>query len=212
MAILCAALLLIIALLASLAARAKPIVVRASWKKARAMLTYGEFRSRIAVDLKVPQRVMVTVQSEYPPMTEIELNTPRRVKMTPGTADYREPAVVQLKPSKWINGEFIVATDAGLKVGYRNDEFSFERQNISRIRLVPRSKSRWTGLLLGIPAGFGAGLFTAIVASGGDLDRWGGTQDVVFFTTLIVVPYVFHRLWGGDRGAVLVVLDESTTK
>ena len=54
------ALLLSVALLAAPAGRAETVVVRADWEKARTLLTQGEFRPRIAVELNSPKRVMVT--------------------------------------------------------------------------------------------------------------------------------------------------------
>ena len=184
------ALLLSVALLTAPVARAETVVVRAGWQKARAMLTQGEYRPRIAVELKSPQQVTLTQdRGEFHPRNRTE---------------------VELKPGKWVKGKLIEATGAGLQVVYREHEISFPREDISRIRLAPRTKSRWAGLALGIPAGFGAGLLAALIASGGDVDRRGGAQTVAFITTLIAVPYLFHKLWGGDRGAVVVVLDEST--
>ena len=183
------ALLLSVALLTAPIARAETVVLRAGWQKARAMLTQGEYRPRIAVELKSPKRVTLTQdRGEFHPRNRKE---------------------VELKPGKWVKGKLIEATGAGLQLVYREHEISFPREDISRIRLVTRSNNRWTGLVLGIPAGFGAGILAALLASGGDVDRRGEAQTVAFIATLIAVPYLFHKLWGAG-GAVVVVLDEST--
>ena len=133
-----------------------------------------------------------------------------RALLTQGEFHPRSRKEVELKPSTWVKGKFIQANEADLLVLYRGHEISFPTEDISRIRLVPRTKSRWASLVLGIPAGFGAALLAALLASGGDVDRRGGAQTVAFIATLIAVPYLFHKLWGGSRGAVVVVLQEST--
>ena len=113
-------LLLSVALLAAPAGRAETVVMRADWKKARVMLTQGEFRPKIGVELKLPQRV---------------------------------------------KGKFIKATGEGLQVLFRGEETRFPREDIRRLRLVPRkanrTKNRRMGLLTGIPAGFVAGVLLA---------------------------------------------------
>ena len=186
----CAALLLSAALLAAPAGRAETVVARADWQKARSMLTQGEYRPRIAVELKSPQRVTLTQdRGEFHP---------------------RKRKDVELKPSQWVKGKLIEATGEGLQVVFREHEINFQREDINRIRLIPRTQSRWAGLVLGIPAGIGAGFLAALITSGGDVDRAGGAQTVAFIVTLIAVPYVFHKLWGGNRGAVVVELEEST--
>ena len=183
------AFLLAAALLAAPAGRAET-VVRADWEKARAMLTQSEFRPRIRVELKSPQRVMV-------------------IK---GTLDYRKRTEVELKPNKWVNVKLIEASDEGLRVVFRSAEISFQRENISRVRLVPRTKNRWIAFGAGIPAGIGAGflasLYCCFLRDGGSV----ALGYVVLVGTSIAVPYVFHKLWGGSRQAVLVVLKESTEK
>ena len=181
------AFLLSVALLAASAGRAET-VVRADWEKVRLMLTEGKFHPRIGVELKSSRRVMVTK----------------------GSFHDRTRKEVALKPNKWVKGKLIAATDEGMQVVFRRAEIGFQREDIRRIRLVPRRKDRWTGLVLGIPAGIGAGFGAALLASGFDVDRRGGAQDIAFVATLIAVPYVFHKFWGGGRQAVLVVLDDST--
>lgn len=185
------ALLLSFALLAAPSGLAET-VVWADWEKVRTMLTQGEFRSRIAIELKSPKRVTLTQnRGEFHPRNRKE---------------------VELKPSKWVQGKVIEATGEGLQVVFQRAEISFQHEDISRIRLVPRRKDRWTGLVLGIPAGIGAGFLAAVAASGFDIDRRGGAQTAAFVATLIAVPYVFHKFWGGGRQAVVVELEESTTQ
>ena len=184
------ALLLAVALLTAPAVRAETVVVRAGWQKARAMLTQGEYRPRIALELKSPMRVMVTK----------------------GTFYDRTRKEIELKPSTWVKGKFIQANEADLQVLYRGHENSFPPENISRLRLVTRSKNRGAGLLLGIAAGIGAGFLASLGCC--FVEGTSGSVElgyVVLIGTPIAVSYLFHKLWGG-RGSVVVVLDESTAK
>ena len=186
------AFLLAAALLAAPAGRAET-VVRADWEKARAMLAQSEFRPRIRVELKSSQRVMVTK----------------------GTFHDRKRTEVELKPSKWVKGKLIEATDAGLQVVFRREEISFLRDDISRIRLVPRkadrTKNRWIGILGGVPAGYGAGLVLSSEIACRSSDCIPGLFYSLLVGTTLAVTYVFYKLGlRADRGAVLVVLDEST--
>lgn len=179
--------LLSVGLLAAPAGRAET-VVQADWEMGRVMLTQGEFRSRIAVELKSSQRMMA-IQ---------------------GSFHDRKRTEVELKPSKWLQGKLIEATDEGLQVVFRRAEISFQREDISRIRLVPRTKHRWVGLVLGVPAGIGAGFLASLYCC---FLRDGGNEAlgwIVLVGTPMAVPYVFHKLWGGGRQAVVVVLDENT--
>ncbi|MDE0434877.1 MAG: hypothetical protein OXH92_12820 [Bryobacterales bacterium] len=179
--------LLSVVLLAAPAGRAET-VLQADWEKARAMLTQGEFRSRIAVELKSSQRVMA-IQ---------------------GSFHDRKRTEVELKPNKWLKGKLIEVTGEGLQVEFRRAEIGFQREDISRIRLVPRTKHRWVGLVLGVPAGIGAGFLASLYCC---FLRDGGSEAlgyVVLVGTPMLVPYVFHKLWGGGHQAVVVVLDEST--
>ena len=163
--------LLTAALLAVPAGHAKTVVVRAGWEEARAMLSGGEYRPKIRVELQSSERA---------------------------------------------KGEFIEATGTGLRIAGKGYETHLAREDIRTIRLVPRKASRYKGRLIGllggIPAGFGAGFFAAFAAAcGGDLDRCSAASTVVFTGVLIAVPYGFYKLGArADRGAVLIVLDEST--
>ena len=128
--------------------------------------------------------------------------------------DYRPKIRVELHSSERLRGKLIEATGTGLRLVRRGTETSIAREEIRTIRLRPRKttryKNRLLGLLIGIPAGFGAGFFLGVFASGYDLDRWGRASDTAFFAALIAVPYWFYKLGArADRGAVLIVLDES---
>ena len=164
---------LVASLLAVPAGHAKTLVVRSGWEEARAMLTGGEYRRKIRVELRSSERV---------------------------------------------KGEFIEATGAGLRLAGKGYETRFAREDIRAIRLVPRKAKRFRywllGLLGGIPAGFGAGYFAAIaIGCGGDIDRCTSASTVIFLSALIAVPYGFYELGArADRGAVLIVLDESAAK
>ena len=127
--------------------------------------------------------------------------------------DYRPKIRIELQSSERLKGKLIEATGTGLRLVRRGTETSIAREEIRTIRLRPRKttryKNRLLGLLIGIPAGFGAGFFFGAVASGGDIDRWGRASDTAFFATLIAVPYWFYKLGArADRRTVLIVLDE----
>ncbi len=173
------ALLLSVALLLVSTGRAETVVVRADWEKTRAMLTRGKFRPRSGVELKSSQRVMLT---------------PDRGEFQP-----RKRTEVELKPSKWVKGELIEATGAGLQIVFREHEISIAREDIRRIRLVPRKTNRRIGLWVGIPAGIVAG-FTAAKAI---CSAGGGCTNAGALTLLIGTPmaviYVFHKLGGAGR-------------
>ena len=192
------ALLLSVALLAAPAIRAEEVVVRTDWVKARAMLTQGEYRPRIAVELKSPQRVTLTQdRGEFHP---------------------RKRKEVELKPSKWVKGKFIQANETDLQVLYRGHEISFTRGEVNRIRLVPlksdRKKKRWHYMWAGIPVGFAAGLLVSLMPCRGDLGECSA-GGVLFITgiTMVATTLGFYKLGGrADRGSVVVVLDENTAK
>ncbi len=130
--------------------------------------------------------------------------------------EYRPRIRVELQSTERVKGGVIEATAEGLRIAGKGYETRFVREDIRTIRLVPRKakrfKYRLLGLLGGIPAGFGAGFFAAFAAAcGGDLDRCSAASTVVFAGVLIAVPYGFYRLGArADRGAVLIVLGEST--
>ena len=128
--------------------------------------------------------------------------------------DYHPKIRVELQSSERLKGKLIEATGTGLRLVRHETETSIAREEIRTIRLRPRKttryKNRLLGLLIGIPAGFGAGFFFGVFASGYDIDRWGRASDTAFFAALIAVPYWFYKLGArADRGAVLIVLDES---
>lgn len=187
------ALLLSVTLLAAPAGHAKDVIVRADWQKASAMLTQGEYSPRIAVELKSPKRVtLIQDRGELHPRNRKE---------------------VELKPFKWVKGKFIEATEADLQVLFRGHQISYQREEIRRVRLIHRTKNRRIGLLIGIPVGIGVGLGSgkAYCSSG---DRCGNVAGLMFLVGIpMAVAYVFHKLdrrGRGDRGDVIVVLDEIT--
>ena len=188
------ALLLSVALLAAPAGRAETVVVRADWEKARTLLTQGEFRPRIAV----------------------ELNSPKRVMVTKGTFHDRTRKEVELKPSKWVKGKLVETTDVGLQLVYRSEEISFPRENIRRIRLVPlkaeHKKNRRVGLSGGIPAGIGAGFLVIAALCRGDCDADAGPAIFsIWIGITMAVTYVFYTIGKrADRGVVVVELGENT--
>ena len=189
------ALLLSVALLAAPAGRAESVVVRADWQKARAMLTQGEYRPRIAIELKSPKRVTLTQnRGEFHPRSRKE---------------------VELKPSKWVKGKFIEATDAGVQLVFREHEISFMRGEVNKIRLVPlkadRKKKRWHYMWAGIPVGFAAGLLVSLMPCRGDLNECSA-GGVLFITgiTMVATTFGFYKLGRrAGRVDVIVVLDDS---
>ena len=189
------ALLLSVALLSVPLARSETVVVRTGWQKARAMLAQGEYRPRIALELKSPKRVTLTQnRGEFHPRNRKE---------------------IELKPSKWVKGKLIEATDAGVQLVFRGHEISFTREEVNRIRLVPlkadRNKKRWHYMWAGIPVGFAAGLLVSLLPCRGDLGECSA-GGVLFITgiTMVATTFGFYKLGGrADRGEVIVVLDES---
>ena len=130
--------------------------------------------------------------------------------------DYRPKIRVELHSSERLKGKLAGTTDAGLRLKSRGTETSIAREEIRTIRLRPRktarTKNRWLGLLAGIPAGYGTGILVAkTTICGGNLGECGVTAGyTVIIATLIAVSYWFYQLGArADRGAVLIVLDES---
>ena len=189
------ALLLSAALLAAPAGHAESVVVRAGWDKARSMLAQGEYRPRIALELKSPKRVTLTQdRGEFHP---------------------RQRKEVELKPGKWIKGKLNEATSEGLQLVYRQHEISFPREDISRIRLVPlkadRTKNRRVGISGGIAAGILAGVLVAKVSACSGSECSPGGFFFMLGVTAAAVTFGFYKLGGrADRGYVMVVLEEST--
>ena len=99
----------------------------------------------------------------------------------------------------------------------QDTETLIERKEIRTIRLRPRkttrTKYRLLGLLGGIPAGYFGGVVGAALACGGNIESSrckDAARATGFIATLIAVPYWFYKLGArADRGAVLIVLDES---
>ena len=152
---------------------AKTVVVRAGWEEARAMLTGGEYRRKIRVELQ---------------------------------------------SSEQMKGEFIEATGAGLRLEQRRSETLIAREDIRTIRLAPRKATRRTNRIIatvaGIPAGALSGLGATLLCCGFEASpgpawlQW----PVLIGVWIAVQAGLYHLGARADRGAVLIVLDESTAK
>ena len=180
------ALLLVAALLAVPAASAKTVSVEVPWEKARTIIAEGDFRPKIRVELQSSERL----KGKLIEATGMGL---RLVRLR-----------YETKIAKSGSGR----RQSARRFERQDTETLIERKDIRTIRLRPRKTTRYKyrllGLLGGIPAGFGAGAFS----SGASASEALGA--VVFFGALIAVPYWFYKLGArADRGAVLIVLDES---
>ena len=185
------ALLLAAALLAVPAASAKTVSVEVPWEKARTIIAEGDFRPKIWVELQSSERL--------------------KGKLIEATGTGLR--LVRLRYETKIVKSGSGRRQSARRFERQDTETLIERKEIRTIRLRPRKTTRYKyrllGLLGGIPAGFGAGFFLGVVASGGDIDRWGRASDTAFFAALIAVPYWFYKLGArADRGTVLIVLDE----
>ena len=186
------ALLLAAALLAVPAASAKTVSVEVPWEKARTIIAEGDFRPKIRVELHSSERL--------------------KGKLIEATGTGLR--LVRLRYETKIAKSGSGRRQAARRFERQDTETLIERKEIRTIQLRPRKTTRYKyrllGLLGGIPAGFFGGFFFGAVASGGDIDRWGRASDTAFFAALIAVPYWFYKLGArADRGAVLIVLDES---
>lgn len=132
--------------------------------------------------------------------------------------DYRPSLQIQLKSSKNMKGTVSGTTTAGLKLKRKGSETFIERTQIRSIKLVPRKASghrnRILALVGGVPAGLGAGLGVwrvgcATVGGCGDPPNPIGAAG--FYAVLVAVPVIVYRIAArADRGALLIILDEST--
>ena len=161
------------ALLIIPAGRAKTVVVRADWEKARTLLDQGDFRPRVRVELQSAERV---------------------------------------------KGKLIEATGAGLRLEQRRSETLIAREDIRTIRLAPRKATRRTNRIIatvaGIPAGALSGLGATLLCCGFEASpgpawlQW----PVLIGVWIAVQAGLYHLGARADRGAVLIVLDESAAK
>ena len=180
------ALLLAAALLAVPAASAKTVSVEVPWEKARTIIAEGDFLPKIWVELHSSERL--------------------KGKLIEATGTGLR--LVRLRYETKIAKSGSGRRQSARRFERQDTETLIERKDIRTIRLRPRKTTRYKyrllGLLGGIPAGFGAGAFSAGTSAS------GGQAAVVFFGALIAVPYGFYKLGArADRGAVLIVLDES---
>ena len=188
------ALLLAAALLAVPAASAKTVSVEVPWEKARTIMAEGDYRPKIRVELHSSERL----KGKLVGTTDAGLRLMR--------LRYETKIAKSGSPSG--------RRQSARRFERQDTETLIERKEIRTIRLRPRkttrNKYRLLGLLAGIPAGFGAGLFLGVVACGGDLDTCNvAAANTAFFATLIAVPYwLYQRGARADRGTVLIVLDE----
>lgn len=131
--------------------------------------------------------------------------------------DYRPSLQIQLKSSKKMKGTVSGTTTAGLKLQRKGAETLIERTQIHSIKLVPRKASghrnRILALVGGVPAGLGAGLGVwrlgcAVVGGCGQPPNPIGAAG--FYAVLVAVPVLVYRFAArADRGALLIILDES---
>ncbi len=130
---------------------------------------------------------------------------------------YRPSLQIQLKSSKNMKGSVSGTTTAGLKLKRRGSETFIERTQIRSIKLVPRKASghrnRILALVGGVPAGLGAGLGVwrvGCAAVGGCGDPANPIGAAGFYAVLVAVPVIVYRIAArADRGALLIILDES---
>lgn len=130
---------------------------------------------------------------------------------------YRPSLQIQLKSNKKMKGTVSGTTTAGLKLKRKGAETFVERTQIHSIRLVPRKPSgrrnRILALVGGVPAGLGAGLGVwrvgcAVVGGCGEPPNPIGAAG--FYAVLVAVPVMVYRFAArADRGALLIILDES---
>ena len=134
--------------------------------------------------------------------------------------DYRPALQIQLKSSNKMKGTVSGTTTAGLRLKRKGAETFIERTQIHSIKLVPRKASghrnRTLALVGGVPAGLGAGLGVwriGCAAVGGCGDPPNPIGAAGFYAVLVAVPVMVYRFAArADRGALLIVLDESAPK
>lgn len=131
---------------------------------------------------------------------------------------YRPSLQIQLKSNKKRKGTLSGTNTAGLTLKRKGAETFIERAQIRSIKLVPRKPSgrrnRILALVGGIPAGLGAGLGVwrigcAVVGGCGKPPNPIGAAG--FYAVLVAVPFMVYRFAArADRGALLIILDESS--
>ena len=130
---------------------------------------------------------------------------------------YRPSLQIQLKSNKMMKGTVSGTTTAGLTLKRKGSETFIERTQIRSIKLVPRKPSgrrnRILALVGGIPAGLVAGLGVwriGCAVAGGCGKPPDPTGAAGFYAILVAVPVMVYRFAArADRGALLIILDES---
>ena len=141
----------------------------------------------------------------------------KETRTTLAQPDFRLKLQIQLKSNKKMKGVVSGITSAGLRLERNGSETFIERTEIHSIRLVPRKASshrnRVLALVGGVPAGLGAALGTwhvgcAVVGGCGKPPDPVGSAG--FYAVMVAVPVLLYRLAArADRGALLIILDES---
>ena len=131
---------------------------------------------------------------------------------------YRPFVQIQLKSNKKMKGTLSGTTTAGLELKRKGAGTFVERTQIHSIRLVPRKASghrnRLLALVGGVPAGLGVGLGVwhigcSVVGGCGKPPNPIGAAG--FYAILVAVPVMVYRFAArADRGALLIILDESS--
>ena len=141
----------------------------------------------------------------------------KETRTTLAQPDFRLKLRIQLKSNKKMKGIVTETTSSGLRLERNGSETFIQRTEIHSIRLVPRKASshrnRVLALAGGIPAGLGVALGTWHVGCG-VAGGCGEPPDPVgsagFYAVLAAVPVLLYKLAArADRGALLIILDES---
>ena len=134
--------------------------------------------------------------------------------------DFRPKFQIQLKSNKKMKGHVSGTTSAGLTLERNGTAILIERTAIHSIRLVPRKargrRNRVLALVGGVPAGLGAALgswYIGCSVAGGCGEPPHPVGSAGFYAVLVAVPVLLYR-WAvrADRGALLIVLDESVAQ
>ena len=132
--------------------------------------------------------------------------------------DFRPKIWVELQSSERMKGKLAGTSDADLRLKHQGTETSIAWEDIRTIRLAPRKATRRTNRIIatvaGIPAGALSGLGATLLCCGFEASpgpawlQW----PVLIGVWIAVQAGLYHLGARADRGAVLIVLDESTAK
>ena len=131
--------------------------------------------------------------------------------------EFRPKLQIQLKSNKKMKGRVSGTTSAGLTLERNGEAILIERTKIHSVRLVPRKarghRYRMLALAGGVPAGLGAALGSWHIGcnvAGGCEEPPHPAGSAGYYAVLVAVPVLLYRLAARtDRGALLIVLDES---